>query len=232
MVMNNRHTLIWLLLCTGFSRAGIVVDIVPTPLSDPPEAPPFHFTGDADVIVDVFLRQDTVSSDIFINYLQFDLMNSLPFHTISLSVTEDDPEIHFWDLTASSCGTFCYTVDDDLSGDQPGIISLEWVLGDEFRDFQLTIPGDGSQLHIGSLEYFVPADYGVGVLDLLNYNNTDFTNGFELRYGIDPEITLRLDSGEISEGFIEFQVAIPEPSSFILLLIGCNIFARSKCRGY
>lgn len=223
-----------LLLISSTAHAGIVIDLVSTPLSDP-GLPSLQFYGHADVVVDVFLSQDQQASDIYINYMQFDLINSTVVEGINFPITDQHLDISFWDFSNIQCGLLCYSVDDDIRDDHQGIISMEWIFGDRFQDFRLSIPGDGSQVHVGTLEYFVPRELGNGVLDLVNPAAFDSVTGAEFRFStdpsnMDPEEVWRYNTGDISGGDITFQVGVPEPSTLLLISISIGLLSSRRRR--
>lgn len=234
--MISKLTFMLLLLISSTAHAGIVIDLVSTPLSDP-GLPPHTFYGHADVVVDVYLRQDQNSSDIFINYLQFDLSSSSEMEGIDFPIMDQQLGIPFWDISTVECGLLCYSIDVDIRDDPLGIISMEWILGDRFLDYRLSIPGDGTQVHIGTLEYFVPRDAGQGFLDLIRsfYIDPDPFQGAEIRFSTDPlnmnpEEVWRHDTSEISGGFIHYQVGVPEPSTLLLISISIGLLSSRRRR--
>ena len=223
-----RDAIVSVLLWAAAAHAGVVVELSPMPSSSP-GLPKGAYLGGELVSVDVLLTQNPPSDDVFIRFLRFDFDDTDSDLQLSLPVLDDGTGIGFWDFSSTGCGLGCYAIDDDLGGDQPGRISIEWQLDFPAPDFQLTLPGDGSPLLVGTLEVRMPPLLGRYHLDVLNADETDPNFGGELGFGFgddDPITTWRAEFGDITGGTFDFSSGIPEPSTLLLLALGAGALLR------
>ena len=211
----------------SIAQAGAVLDLVPD------NSGPYY--GGETVQVDFYLSQP-VSSDHGLRLIQLDFNNtdSELYSTIALADSHPAAALSFWDFSTqagcqfvpSLCGTG-HNVEDEVGGARPGIISITYSDQNPNPDSQLLLAGDGSQLHVGTLEVTLPAYTGAEAtytLDALNAAETDPNKGGEVRFGfgagIDEPVTAwRAEFGDVTGGMVGFTV-IPEPASLLLLGIG------------
>lgn len=225
--MPRGSSLIFVGLFATLAHGGVIVELVPSPLSETPYVPPGLFELDADVIVDVFLRQDKASEPISVQFLQFDFTASAA--DLSLPITIPALNLHFWDFRGALCGVGCYSVDDILDAAPPSILSIEWDFDPRATGLQIIVPGDGSPVQVGSFRAFVSAVDAFGWVDLLNRTSSAPGSGAEIRFMLDEELAvLRSNTGEITGGHIEFYTGIPEPSTLLLLGISLGMVACSR----
>ena len=227
-MLYEKKCIILLVYLSSNAFAGLVVDLVPQPSIFFPIGAGYA-PGEV-VLTDVFLRNDQPGESIQIRYLQFDFSHTDPHLGISLPHSdEQSSDVRFWNIGIFGCKG-CYSIDDDIIGDPPNIISIEWIFDFPLEE-QIILPGDGSNITIGVLEVTMPNSFDFFLLDLLNAGETDPTLGAELRFGFgedDPFTVWRAEDGQISGGSFKFLVGVPEPSTLMLLAIGGSLLALRR----
>lgn len=204
------------------SRAGVAISLDLSPSSEAWLPPGAYLNGEW-VNVEVFARQFGYEHDVPIHYLSFDTLNTS--QALFLITPPTGKGVEFWEF-AGGCSTDCYSIDDDLADIPQGYLSLRWKLDPSLSTpSPVVLPGNGLPIHLGTLLLALPFQSGSYVIDLVNADRRVGT-GAEFQFwpaGSDTPIVWTAANGEITGGFAQIAVGVPEPSVLLVLLIGTGL---------
>lgn len=161
--------------------------------------------------IGVSIQRALPGPSILLRLIQFDLEATDSLLTVVLTISHSDSTagpFFFWDFAStafcnadpSGCGSGYV---DFLSGPR---FTAVWIGFSADPARQLTIPGDGGPLYLGSLQVTLPTQPGVYRLDMLNAGSVGSDFGARLDFGFDPRTTWLANQGDFEGGTLDLIV--------------------------
>lgn len=220
---------IFLIFCAS-AYAGVAINLIPYP-----PAPLGGYEPGQTITVDVMAQLTAgtpsvpgpggTTNSIRVRNFQLDLSDTFP--ELQVSVIHHHPSskpyggpIPFWDFSGSTactndeiqCGTN-YFIDGSIVSDDYLVLVYTGLTSS--GSFMITL-NQSAPKRVGELQVTLPTEPGTYVLDVLNADETDQSQGAEVRWGFgttadptDATSPLRANTGGISGGQLRFSCPFP-----------------------
>lgn len=217
-------------------RAGVIIDLVPTPRPYSETQWGWSYIGGEFLQVGVFAQLDSDGPEtIQVRSMQLDVGGSDWYFTSYPAITHySQPPVAFWDFSSTavcqndpaSCGSMHF-IDGSLASDD--ILKFEY-LGIQSNAMEQVTLTQSYSTKIGQMGIQLGIEPGAYVLDFTNYFwNSDPALGAQITYGFggadDPTGVFSSIDGSITGGFVVV-IDIPEPATVVLLLVGTLLIQK------